>query len=294
MDDMTIIKKAAKIGAVSLLALIAVWGSWYTVDQGERGVILVNGAMTGVAEPGLGFKWPLVSSVIRISVQDHAAVYENVQAYSKDQQVGTMRISVTYQIPAAEVSKVYADYGSVENMISRLLDRQVSKSMEETFGQFNAVTAIQDRARLGAEIQRAIQASVAGNPILVKSVQLENIDFSAAYEQSIEDRMKAEVGVKTAEQNAQRAQVEAERDARVTVIQADAAAKAKVTAATADAQAVRLRGEAEAAAIKVKSDALSANPALIALTQAERWDGKLPTTMVPGGAVPFLNLGGAK
>jgi hypothetical protein len=28
----------------------------------------------------------------------------------------------------------------------------------------------------------------------------------------------------------------------------------------------------------------------VALTQAERWDGKLPVTMVPGGTVPMLTM----
>ena len=32
------------------------------------------------------------------------------------------------------------------------------------------------------------------------------------------------------------------------------------------------------------------NAQLIALTQAEKWNGVLPATMVPGGTVPFLNL----
>jgi hypothetical protein len=26
------------------------------------------------------------------------------------------------------------------------------------------------------------------------------------------------------------------------------------------------------------------------LVQAEKWDGKLPVTMIPGGAIPMLNL----
>ena len=163
--------------------------------------------------------------------------------------------------------------------------------MEEVFGQFNAVTAIQDRTRLGKEIQSAIQKSVENSPIIIKSVQLENIDFSTAYEQSIEDRMKAEVGVKTAQQNAQKAQVEAERDAKVTVINAEAAAKAKIAAAEADAKAVELRGNAEAAAIKAKGDALNSNPGLVALTQAEKWNGQLPTTMLPNSTVPFMSVG---
>jgi hypothetical protein len=28
----------------------------------------------------------------------------------------------------------------------------------------------------------------------------------------------------------------------------------------------------------------------VALIQAERWNGVLPTTLVPGSAVPFLNV----
>jgi len=31
------------------------------------------------------------------------------------------------------------------------------------------------------------------------------------------------------------------------------------------------------------------NPGLVTLTTAERWDGKLPTTMIPGNSVPFIN-----
>lgn len=277
--------------AIGLVATILLLGSWFTIDQGERGVVLRYGAIVNTAEPGLGFKIPLVTTVATVSVQDQTQLYENVQAYSNDQQVATMRVSVTYQVPPSEVVAVYSEYGSVENMVSRALDRQVPKSMEEVFGQFNAVTAIQERARLGTEFFNAIQKSVEGVPIIIKSVQLENIDFSTAYEESVEARMKAEVEVKTAQQNALKAQVDAERDAKVKITNAQADAASKVAAAEADAKAVTLRGEAEASAIKAKAAALAQNPALIALTQAERWNGVLPTTMLPGGSVPMLNLG---
>jgi hypothetical protein len=38
------------------------------------------------------------------------------------------------------------------------------------------------------------------------------------------------------------------------------------------------------------SIALRDNPGLPTLTAAEKWNGVLPTTMVPGNALPFLNL----
>jgi regulator of protease activity HflC (stomatin/prohibitin superfamily) len=290
MNEVKIIKTAI-LGVFVLFLILVGFSSYYTIDQGERGVILRNGAIVGIAEPGLGFKIPIISKVVKISVQDQAVVYNDVQAYSNDQQTAVMRVSLSYQVQTGNVSKLYSDYGSIDNLISRLLDRQVYKSMEEVFGQFNAATAIQDRVRLGKEFQSVIQKAVENSPITIKSVSIENIDFSSAYEQSIEDRMKAEVGVKTAQQNAQKAQVEAERDAKVTVINAEAAAKAKLAAAEADAKAVELRGNAEAAAIKAKGDALNSNPGLVALTQAEKWNGQLPSTMLPNSTVPFMSVG---
>ena len=69
-----------------------------------------------------------------------------------------------------------------------------------------------------------------------------------------------------------------------------AEADARLAQATADAKAIELRGQAEAAAIRAKADALRENPNLVTLIQAEKWDGKLPSTMVPGASVPFIGV----
>jgi regulator of protease activity HflC (stomatin/prohibitin superfamily) len=270
---------------VGLTALTILGGSWYTVDQGNRGVVLRNGAIIGVAEPGLDFKLPIIDRVIDIDVRSRAKIYENVMAYSRDQQTAGMTLSVNYRVPMDAVVRVYEEYGSVENLAARLLDRQVMDESKNVFGRFNAATAIQERSRLVAEIQMAIQEAVQG-PILIESVQIENIDFSDAYEQSIEQRMLAEVEVQRVQQNAEREKVQAE----IKVIQAQADADARVAQATAEAQAIKLRGNAEAEAINARGRALRDNPSLIQLVQAERWDGKLPTTMVPDSAVPFVNV----
>jgi len=259
-----------------LVALTVVGGSWYTVDEGYRGVQLRNGAVVGTADPGLGFKMPMIDSVIDISVQTQAAMYEDVLAYSRDQQTAGLVISVNYRLPADQVETIYREYGGEAGVVSRLLDRQVFEEVKNVFGRFTAMSAIQERERLSAEMQMAIQKSVVG-PIIVESVQIENIDFSDAYENSIEARMLAEVEVQKVKQNAEREKVTAE----ITVIQAQAEADAQLARATAAAEATRIQGEAEASAIKAKSEALKDNAGLIALIQAERWNGALPTTMIP-------------
>ncbi|WP_312409884.1 prohibitin family protein [Shinella sp.] len=283
-------------GCAALVALSILFGSWFTVDQGERGVILRYGAISGTAEPGLGFKLPLIDSIVRVSVQSKAVVYEKMEAYSRDQQPAEIRLSVNYRIPADRVQEVYSTYGGEDGLLSRLIERKVFEETKTVFGRFNAVTAIQERGRLNAEIASAIQQGVSG-PVLIDSVQIENIDFSDAYEASIEQRMLAEVEVQRLRQNAEREKVQAE----ITVTQARAQADARRAeaqaqadavrlAAQAESEAIRLRGDAEAEAIKARGDALKDNPGLVALTQAEKWDGQLPRTMLPGGAVPMLNL----
>nr|WP_298105915.1 prohibitin family protein [uncultured Shinella sp.] len=283
-------------GFAALVALSILFGSWFTIDQGERGVILRYGAVAGTADPGLGFKLPLIDSVVRISVQSKAIVYEKMEAYSRDQQPADIRLSVNYRIPADRVETVYANYGGEDGLLSRLIERKVFEETKTVFGRFNAVTAIQERGRLNSEVAAAIQEGIAG-PVLIESVQIENIDFSEAYEASIEQRMLAEVEVQRLRQNAEREKVQAE----ITVTQARAQADARRAeaqaqadavrlAAQAESEAIKLRGEAEAEAIKARGDALKDNPGLVSLTQAEKWDGQLPRTMLPGGAVPMLNL----
>jgi regulator of protease activity HflC (stomatin/prohibitin superfamily) len=265
------------IGAVlvGIVALVILGGSFYTIDAGERGVILRNGKVVGTAEPGLGFKLPIVDSVKEITVQTQARVYEKVMVYSKDQQNAELQISVNYRLPADQVETIYSEYGGKDGVMTRLLDRQVPEEVKNVFGRFNAVTAIQERERLSREVQEAIQGATKNPVIIVESVQIENIDFSEAYEQSIEQRMLAEVEVQKVQQNAQREKVQAE----ILVIQAKAEADAK-----------KLQGDAEAHSINARGRALAQNPALVELIQAEKWDGKLPTTMVPGQTVPFINV----
>ena len=64
------------IAAVIVIVIIAA-GSWYTVDQTERGVRLRYGAVIGTAQPGLGFKLPLIDSIEKVSVKTTTYAWED-------------------------------------------------------------------------------------------------------------------------------------------------------------------------------------------------------------------------
>ncbi len=276
-------------GLIALVIFVFAFGSFYTVDEGERGVVTRYGKIVKVSQPGLGFKLPLLDSVTKISIQDHVEIYSDMEAYSRDQQPAIMRVSVSYRLLADQVADVYRVYGDRRGVIDRLVSRKVMEETKTVFGGFNAESAIRERGRLNAEFRETIQSSVEG-PILILGVQIEDISFSKAYERSVEERMLAEVAVQREKQNLEREKVQAD----IVRTQALADADKVRFAAQAEADAIRARGNAEAEAITARAEALKNNAALIELVKAERWNGSLPTTMLPTGTIPFIDVSKTK
>jgi regulator of protease activity HflC (stomatin/prohibitin superfamily) len=271
-----------------LIGLSVLLGSWYTVDQTQRGVILRNGRIIGTAGPGLGFKVPLADDVEKISVTEQITTFEELAAYSNDQQPVTYRLSINWLPDPSRVDDIYGEYKSLDGVVSRIINPVAPQESKVIFGQFTAQSAVQKRAELNTQVADRIAAAIAARkgPLTVKSVQVENIDFSDAYEKSIEDRMLAEVNVQKENQNWEREKVLA----NIKTTQAKATADSNLAIAKAKAEATRIEGEAEASAIRVKQEALSQSPNYVSLVQAEKWNGVLPTTMVPGSAVPFVSV----
>ncbi|MFQ0995746.1 SPFH domain-containing protein [Gilliamella sp. BG2] len=282
--EMSILKIVFIAIAIVVGLYIAIAG-WYTVDAGERAVQLRNGAITRTNDAGLYFKLPFIDSVKYISTRTQNRSFNELSTYSKDQQPAKIRASVTYKVPAGEAENVYLNFRDIEGLASNTIERQVPNQIENVFGHYSAIEAVQKRAQLTKDVNDAIKQSLENYPIIVESVQIEDIDFSRAYEQSVEDRMKAEVEVQTQKQNLEKEKITAE----IAVTKAQAVADSTLAQAKAEAEAVILRGEAEAKAITAKTKALQANSALVELTKAEKWDGKLPATVLPNSALPFID-----
>ena len=262
-------------------------GSMYTVDQGERGVVLHYGEVSKVADPGLHFKMPYIDRVVRVPVRTTTGSMKDVFAYSSDQQPAHITLSVTFSIAEDGVEALYTQFGKTENLYELAITPIVKQELKTVFGQFTAIRSVQHREELNNRSKDAIVNALAKYPYLrIASVQIENVDFSDAYEQTIEDRMKAEVEVERYKQNLERERIEAQ----IAATRAQGQADAQIKAAEAEAKAIELRSKAEAASINTKGEALRQNPEIIRLMQIERWNGILPQTMLPNSAVPMLEL----
>jgi regulator of protease activity HflC (stomatin/prohibitin superfamily) len=269
-------------GVVVVLVIIA-W-PFMTIDQGEVGVKLRWGQAVGVLHPGINIVIPGMERVVVLPTRTQKYTPSKaLNSYSKDTQVADVKVSVNYHVDPNKAIEVYSRYGAdfVENIISPILNER----FKEVFGRYDSREIVNKRRDLGEEIEVAVRQSVPSS-LVIESVQIENIDFSDTYEAAIEAAAQAEAMVRKAKQELEQKKIDAER----VVVQANADAQARIAAARAEADAIRLRGEAEAAAIKARADALRENPNLVALTATEKWDGKLPTTFVPGSAVPFVTV----
>ena len=269
---------------VVIVALV-LWESWYTIDEGERGVLLTNGSVSSVENPGLHFKIPMFQSVVMISTRTQTFGGEPLSMYSYDQQTAELKLSVTYHIAPEQVRDVYTRFGE-DGLFRNGIYPRVTEVSKSVFGQFTAARAIQEREELNREMNSQIKAALSEIPIVVENIQIENVDFSDTYERAVEQAAKAKADVERAKSELARVEQEAQQKVK------NAEAEAQATRATAEAAAysTKVKGEAEAEAIRARGAALRDNPDMIKLIQAERWNGILPTTMVPGAALPIVNV----
>src|SRR5262249_19324860 len=224
----------------------------------------------------------------KIDMQTKNFTFDKVNAYSADQQPADLKISVTLHVAPDKVQEMYARFGGDEAAaISRLIAPHMFQEVKVVFGQYTAARAISARGQLNGDAAKALTDAIAYDPIFViEGVQIEDIAFSPDYIRSVEARMQAEVAVQQRRQELEQEKIKAE----IVVTQATGRANSVKAEADADAYSKRVKGEAEATAISARAKALGENANLIALTQAERWNGALTATTIPGSAVPFISV----
>lgn len=290
MKAFSIVSIITLIGG-GFLALTIFFGSWYQVSEGYRGVLLQNGAIISEEpiQPGLNFKLPIVQDVDYIDVQAKKVVFEALSTGSSDLQQAVVRVSVNYRITEGDVIDVRRSYTTEANLVDRALYPKVYESVKQVFSQYKAEDTIRKREELTTAIYDDLVNAVTG-PILVESIQIEDIQLSADFMANIEDKANQTLIVQTLAQMEQQAIVRA----RTKVVEAEAEADAQLALAQGVAKGIEVKGIAEANAITARGQALKQNPDVVALVQAEKWNGVLPTTMVPNSTVPFIDVNPAR
>ena len=234
--------------ALALVGLLIFPASFHTIEAGEIAVVKHWGEAKKVRTAGTYFDFWLTETyaVYDAKVQN---LEIDAQAYSKDAQTMDISMTVQYQIDTSKAITIANQYGSIEVLENRIQSIAIEKT-KATLSSYSAMNIIETRANISPLVESTIKSAVDEEYCVeIVAVVLTNIDFSAAFEKTVEDKMIAEQEKLKAEYEKQTAIVNAEKELEVAKLNA----QAKVEAAKADAQAQIEIAQAEAEAIKLKS-----------------------------------------
>ena len=245
-------KKNFKIGCIATavcgLLLGTVPMSIHTVQAGEVAVVKHLGEARSVRTAGTYFDFWMTKTyeVYDAKVQN---LEVKTQAYSKDAQTMNIAMTVQYQIDSSKAITIANQYGSIEVLENRIQSVATEKA-KSTLSSYSAMNIIEIRSSISPQVEDVIKQAVTEEYCVdIVAVVLTNIDFSAAFEKTVEDKMIAEQEKLKAEYEKETAIVNAEKELEVAKLDA----QAKIEKAKADAQAQIEVARAAAEAIQLKS-----------------------------------------
>lgn len=238
------------------------------VGAGERGVKIRVGAVQPESlSEGIHWKTPILEDIVIMNVKNQKWEMD-AMAYSKDLQTVKTRIAINLHVSPENAYKLWQEVG--KDYINTIIGPAIQESVKASTAQFTASELVAERPKVKEEIQKALFDRLATRYLVVDDFSIVNFDFSDVYEKAIEDKQVAQQNAQKAENDLKRIKIEAE--------QRIAEAKAEAEAIKIQAQAVTQQGGKD----------------YVQLQAIAKWNGELPTQMIPGATVPFINLNGEK
>ncbi len=264
-------KKGMKLAGVvsiiiSLIGLICVPFSFYTVDTGEVAVVKFLGQANNVRSAGTYFDFWVTNTVQKYDTKTQT-IQITTGTYSSDAQTMDIQMTVQYKILPDKSIKIAEQYGSLDALQSRIESVAIEKT-KATLSSYKAMNIIADRASMSPLVEDAIKKAIDEKfYVNIQTVAMTNIDFSDAFEKAVEDKM-------IAEQQQLKANYENET---------------KIAKAKADAEAKVVQAEAEAKANDLLEKSL--NEKILRQMYIEKWDGKLPSTVAGDSTTMLIPAG---
>lgn len=233
---------------VAIICLSLFPSSFHTVEAGQVAVVKHLGEARTVRTAGTYFDFWITEKY-----EYYDAKVQNMdiktQAYSKDAQTMSISMNVQYKIDDSKVIDIANQYGTIDLLANRIESIATEKA-KATLSSYSAMNIIETRSTISPLVEDTIKNAVNEEYCVdIVAVVLTNIDFSDAFEKTVEDKMIAEQEKLKAEYEKETAIVNAEKELEVAKLQA----QAKLEKAKADAEAQIEVARAEARAVKLKS-----------------------------------------
>ena len=240
------------------------FASFTVISAGHTGVQVTLGEVNPAPlTEGVHFVNP-ISSVKDVDVRLQKAELKGANAGTKDLQVVHTDIVVNFRLDPLKVPHIYKEYGL--NVDEKVLGPGINEAFKSVTGHYTSEELVTKRDLVSAEILTHLVAKMAPFNITVSNISLVNFGFSQAYQQAIEAKVIATQQTAKAEQDL---------------------ARIKVEAASRVAQA---KGEAEAISIQAQAIQSNGGQNYVQLQWIEKWDGKLPTTVLGSDSKTLMNI----
>ena len=290
---------AAAILVAAIIFLMA-FPPVVTVPTGHTGVVTTFGRVEDkVLTEGFHVKNPFQ----KVIMMDNRAQRQTIRmsAFSSDIQQVEVTCTVNYSIDQVNAQNLYKNVG--ENYYYKKMEPRIKECTKSVFTRYTAENLMEVRNTLSNQIEELLSPEMLEIGIRIETISIEDVDFTDAFTDAVEakqvalqKKLKTETEqaelVSVAQSTAERDIIAAKADAEKRAILAQAEADVKKIEADAEAYAVKVKAEAEANANELISASLT--DALIAYTEANRWDGKLPQFMGSGATLPIIDLDDAE
>jgi len=256
-------------GIAILLFIVGLFNSIKIIQPGTVGIeIRLGAAQENALNEGIHFVAPFITQVQNLNVRIQRAEVRT-EAASQDLQVVNAAIVVNYRVDRPHAVELFRTLGM--QYLVNVIEPAIQEAFKADAARYTAEELITKRAAVSEGIQESIRSRLEQFFVIVEAVNITSFEFSAEFNQAIEQKVIAEQAVLRAENELRRIMVEAE--------QAEAKARGEAAAILAKAQA-------EAEALELKKPL--AQMELIWLTAVERWDGVLPTHLFGAPPMPVF------
>ena len=259
------------------------YGFFSKVSNGKVAVVTRFGeARDNVLEAGFHTKG-FFDVLNPMSIQKQTASV-NISAFSKDIQQVSVYETINYNVDKDNAVTLFRDVG--KGYLNTLIGPRMNENTKIVIADYTAEQIIAHREELSRRVTELMREELASYGINVVDIIIEDIDFTDAFTNAVEEKQVATQKKLTAQIEQERLTAEAQAEANRQTLVVEAQAEQQKIRADADAYATEVKASAEAEANKKISESLTIE--LIDYTKAQAWNGELPIYM--GSSTPVLDL----
>lgn len=257
---------------VAVIVVIVLFSSVATIPTGHTGVVTTFGSVEDYTfDSGVHFKLPWQKVVMMDNRIQKQTV--NLSCFSSDIQEVSMTYTVNYQINKANAQNIYKNIGT--DYYNTVIIPCITESTKVITAKYSAEDLVSERTNLASAIEEELTSKLELFNVELVSTSIEDMDFTDAFTNAVEEKQVAQQNKLRAETEAERLKIEAEAEAAVKRIEAQAEADAKLIQAEAEAEANRKVAE-------------SLTEEILKNKMIDTWNGELP--LVTGGSDSLLNI----